>query len=80
MVEEFNITKHLLVPQHTKLSEEERKNLLEEFNIKLNQLPKILEGDAAIQNLGAEVGDIIKIIRKSPTNGKQDVYRVVVHG
>jgi len=80
MAEEFNITKHSLVPEHVKLTDEEKKSLLQEFNIKLNQLPMILKSDVAIQGLEPKVGDIIKIIRPSPTNIKQAVYRVVVHG
>jgi DNA-directed RNA polymerase subunit H (RpoH/RPB5) len=80
MAEEFNITKHTIVPEHMKLSDVEKKSLLEEFNIRLNQLPMILKSDAAIQNLDPEVEDVIKIVRDSPTNIKQDVYRVVVHG
>ena len=80
MAEEFNITKHSLVPEHIRLGEEEKKELLESLNIELNQLPMILLSDAAIQELKPEVGDIIKIIRNSPTNIKQEFYRVVVHG
>ncbi len=80
MAEEFNIIKHSLVPEHIRLGEEEKKELLESLNIELNQLPMILLSDAAIQELKPEVGDIIKIIRNSPTNIKQEFYRVVVHG
>ncbi len=80
MAEEFNITKHSLVPEHIRLTEEEKNTLLSEHNLRLNQLPMILLSDAAIQHLKAEVGDIIKIVRVSHTNKKQDFYRVVVHG
>jgi len=80
MVEEFNITKHSLVPEHVKLKEEEVKSLLEEINIKIDQLPMISKSDVAIKHLNPEVGDIIKIIRDSPTNIKQIFFRVVVHG
>ena len=80
MVEEFNIMKHSLVPEHIRLTEEEKKTLLSEHNLRLNQLPMILLSDSAIQHLKAEVGDIIKIIRESHTTKKQDFYRVVVHG
>ena len=68
------------MPEHIRLGEEEKKELLESLNIELNQLPMILLSDAAIQELKPEVGDIIKIIRNSPTNIKQEFYRVVVHG
>jgi DNA-directed RNA polymerase subunit H (RpoH/RPB5) len=80
MAEEFNIKKHILVPEHFKLSEDEKNNLLKNHNIKLNQLPMILESDVALGELNAEIGDVIKIIRDSPTNIKKEFYRVVVHG
>lgn len=80
MAEEFDITKHSLVPEHKKISDEEKKDLLEGYNVKLNQLPVILQSDPAIQHLNPEIGDVIKIMRDSPTNIKQEFYRVVVHG
>jgi DNA-directed RNA polymerase subunit H (RpoH/RPB5) len=80
MAEEFNIIKHSLVPEHVKLTDEEKNELLENFNIELNQLPMILLSDSAIDELKPEIGDVIKIIRSSPTNIKQEFYRVVVHG
>ncbi len=78
--EEFNILKHTLVPEHIKLSEEEAKKVLEEFNVSRDYLPKILISDPAIQHLNPEYGDIIKIIRKSPTMKEAIFYRVVVNG
>ncbi len=80
MAEEFNIKKHILVPEHIKLTEGEKTSLLKDHNIKLNQLPMILESDLALEGLDAEFGDVIKIIRDSPTNIKKEFYRVVVHG
>ncbi|RME55346.1 DNA-directed RNA polymerase subunit H [Candidatus Woesearchaeota archaeon] len=75
--EKLDISKHILVPKHTKLSDEEVKSLLEEYNISLKQLPKILKNDPAISDLGAKPGDVIKIERHSPTVGKTYYYRVV---
>ncbi len=80
MAEEFDILKHSLVPKHIKLSEEEKKKFLEELNINLTQLPKIRKKDPAIKNLESKTGDVIKIIRNSPTNVESIFYRVVVHG
>lgn len=80
MAEEFNISKHSLVPEHLKLTEEEKNSLLENLNIKLNQLPMILKSDKIVAQLEAKEGDVIKITRNSPTNIKQTFYRVVVHG
>lgn len=73
----LKIDKHSLIPKHSKLSEKERKALFEQYNISLSELPKILKDDSAIQKLGAKSGDVIKIIRKSPTAGEAVFYRGV---
>ena len=70
--------KHVLVPSHRILSEKEKEELLKEKNIKLHQLPKILINDPAIKELKPKVGDVVEIIRKSPTSGETKYYRVVV--
>tara|TARA_Y100000310_G_C20570282_1_gene757643 strand:+ start:292 stop:531 length:240 start_codon:yes stop_codon:yes gene_type:complete len=71
---------HNLVPKHTKLSEKEKQELLEVYNIIPIQLPKILKKDAAIKSLEAEQGDVIKIIRASKTAKQSIFYRVVIDG
>ncbi len=75
-----DISKHILVPKHEILSEEEVKKLLEKYNITKSQLPKILASDPMVKKIGAKVGDVIKITRKSPTAGESIFYRVVVSG
>jgi len=74
----FNILKHDLVPHHSILSKKEAKKILEAYNIKKDQLPKILVTDPVARAIGARVGDIIKIIRKSPTAGESVAYRLVI--
>jgi len=69
---------HILVPKHLKLSENEKKKLLESMNISLRELPVIKANDPAIIELKVERNDIIKIIRKSPTAGESLFYRRVV--
>lgn len=75
-----DISKHILVPKHTKLPESEHKPLLEKYNIIKKQLPKILKSDPAIQYLDPQIGDIIKIERKSPTLEKMTIFRRVIDG
>ncbi len=79
MKKSIDINKHILVPKHVKLSEKEKTNLLELYNISSKQLPTILKKDSAIKGLDAKQGDIIKIIRKSPTAGEAVFYREVVN-
>ncbi|MEM2121457.1 MAG: DNA-directed RNA polymerase subunit H [Candidatus Woesearchaeota archaeon] len=71
--------KHVLVPEHIKLSEAEKKELLEKYKISLNELPRILKNDPAIAHLNVKEGDVIKIIRKSESAGESIYYRVVVN-
>lgn len=73
----INILRHELVPEHIILKEEEKKALLEKYQITETQLPKIFTTDAVVKAIGAKKGDIIKIKRKSPTAGETIYYRLV---
>ena len=80
---ELDIRSHTLVPEHILLVDEERESVLEKYQISIDNLPKILIADPAIRYLGTEErpivpGDIIKIVRRSPTAGIAIAYRVVV--
>lgn len=74
----IDISKHILVPTHILLSKEEAKEVMKKYNVKPENLPKILESDPAIRELDAKPGQIVKIIRDSRTAGKVEVYRLVV--
>ena len=74
-----DIMSHDLVPKHTILSEEEAQRVLDAFQITPAQLPKIYITDPVIKIIGAKVGDIIKIERKSPTTEVSYAYRVVTN-
>ena len=79
-MKDINIRKHMLVPEHSKLNKKEIQELLEKYNLALNELPKILLTDPAIEKLNVKPGDIIKITRDSPTAGISIYYRVVING
>ena len=68
------------MPKHALLTDNEKGELLNIYKIALRQLPRILLDDAVIQNLGGKLGDVVKIIRKSPVAGEAVYYRVVVKG
>jgi DNA-directed RNA polymerase subunit H len=68
-----------LVPRHELLSKKEAEELMEEFHIRPHQLPYVKTSDPAAQSLGAKMGDILKITRKSATAGEVVVYRYVVN-
>jgi len=80
MAKKIDITKHILVPKHIKITEKEKKELFERYNLRFVDLPKILKNDPAIKDLNVKVGDVIKIIRKSPTAGEAVFYRGVING
>lgn len=80
---DVDIFKHELVPRHKLLSEEEKKKVLEKYNVKLYDLPKIKLKDPviiALKEAGVNINawDLIEIERKSQTAGKTKFYRVVV--
>ena len=76
----YNIFEHQLVPKHELLSKKEAEELMKEFHIRPHQLPYIRTGDPAAETLGAKMGDILRITRKSPTAGEVVVYRYVLEG
>lgn len=79
-MKEVDISKHKMVPKHAILGDAEKQALLERYNITLNHLPRILITDPMAKLLDAKVGDVVKIVRESPTAGKAEYYRVVVRG
>ena len=78
MEQEIKIEKHDYVPKHVKLNQEEAEEILKKLNVTKKQLPRILKEDPAIAEFEVKKGDIIKIIRKSPTMGEAEFYRVAV--
>ena len=62
---------HALQPNNSRLKGEDVEKLLSKINISLSQLPKIKAEDPALPE-GCNVGDIIKVERKS--NDKTFVY------
>jgi len=74
----FNIFEHELVPKHEILTQEEREQLLSQHRVQPYQLPQIKASDPAVKAIGAKPGDVLQIIRKSPTAGEHIAYRYVV--
>ncbi len=69
---------HELVPEHSKLSEKDAKDLLKIYSLTIREIPKILITDPAIAHLDVKEGDIIKIKRNSRTAGETVFFRGVI--
>ncbi|MDA1196864.1 MAG: DNA-directed RNA polymerase subunit H [Nanoarchaeota archaeon] len=78
MTKKIDVSKHVLVPKHTKLSDSDKKALLNNYRITLKELPKIRKTDPAVANLQVKEGDVVKIVRPSATAGEAIFYRGVV--
>jgi len=74
----FEVSKHQLVPKHSKVSDSEKKNL-EKTGMDWKALPKILKNDPAISKLDLKSGEMVKIERKSKTAGTAIYYRAVAN-
>jgi DNA-directed RNA polymerase subunit H len=58
--------------------EDELKSVLKQYAIEKEQLPKIKVVDPVIQEIGAQVGDVVKITRISQTADEAFYYRLVI--
>lgn len=76
----FNIFEHSIVPIHQILTPEEREEVLANYRVKPHQLPRIKASNPVARAIGAKAGDVVRIIRDSPTAGEYVSYRYVVEG
>jgi len=82
----FNVLKHMMVPRHELLSDEETDKVLKRLKITRDQLPKIKDTDAAIKTLKAAMNrdipekSVVRIIRDSQTSETAEVFRLVIRG
>ena len=73
-----DVGQHTLVPEHTVVEDEsEIDAVLEEYDIKRTDLPKIKRTDPALPDEAA-TGDVIRIVRDSRTTDQAVVYRLVI--
>ena len=78
MTIKFAVKDHDNVPEHILLTPEEGEKILALYGIEAPQLPKIHVNDPAAKEINAKVGDIIRIIRRSPTANQSVFYRLVI--
>ena len=73
-----SLSEHHLVPKHEILSDDETQKLFSQFGIDFDKLPQVSQEDPMAQELGAKVGNIIRIARNSLVAGETLYYRRVV--
>ena len=78
MSTKLNVLEHVMVPDHKIMSEDEVSALLSHYKITTEQLPKIFHDDPAVKIIGANVDDVIRIVRMSHTAGRAEAYRLVI--
>jgi DNA-directed RNA polymerase subunit H (RpoH/RPB5) len=75
----FNPTRHVLVPKHIKLTNDEVSEVMEKYLIKGKiQMPYIMHADPISKWLGLKQGDVVKIERYNENSGLSYYYRVCV--
>ena len=74
----FNITKHKLVPKHIKITDIREINKLKKdlYIDSIYKLPVISKTDPVARYYNLLIGDVVKIIRNSPSYGVHISYRV----
>ncbi|MBU0635971.1 DNA-directed RNA polymerase subunit H [Candidatus Micrarchaeota archaeon] len=66
-----------LVPWHEIVLAPEKDQILKKYGLSQDRLPQLLRDDPIVQALEANRGDLIRIIRNSPTAGMSTYYRIV---
>ena len=75
----FNILKHTLVPKHRILSEKEKQEVMDEYNIKtLKEFPEISRFDPVAIAIGLRPNQVCEISRPSKTTIYTKYYRYCV--
>jgi DNA-directed RNA polymerase subunit H len=74
----FSLLDHESVPKHEIMPEGELKSVLSKYSVEKEQLPKIKVQDPVSKEIGAVIGDVVKITRKSQTAGEAEYYRLVI--
>jgi DNA-directed RNA polymerase subunit H (RpoH/RPB5) len=74
---QFNILEHVLVPSHRVLSEAEKNQVKNKYNITNdNEFPDISRFDPVAQIIGIRPGEVCEIIRPSKTAISAPYYRI----
>ena len=75
----FNILDHKLVPEHRVMSEEEKQDIKQKYNIvKDSEFPEISRYDPVAMVIGLRPGMVCEITRSSKTAIQSKYYRLCI--
>jgi DNA-directed RNA polymerase subunit H (RpoH/RPB5) len=74
----INISKHVFVPKHIILNDEEIEEVCSKYNIKKNNFHRILSQDPMAKFLGLRLGQVVKVNSSNPIVGYTPSYKVCV--
>jgi DNA-directed RNA polymerase I, II, and III subunit RPABC1 len=70
------VSRHELVPPHAKLTDAEVRAVMETYMLTDKKcLPSISSGDPMAKYLGVRPGDVVRVLRPSPSAGASVAYR-----
>ncbi|MDO8627936.1 MAG: DNA-directed RNA polymerase subunit H [Candidatus Diapherotrites archaeon] len=73
------IQEHVSVPKHEVVPKTKVEQILQKYGIdSVDKVPGILPEDPVVEELNAVKGDLIRIVRKSPTASEAIYFRVVM--
>jgi len=76
----YNVLEHFLNPDLAVIEKNEATKIINKYGGNPFNFPIMLSTDPSAEKIGAQTGDIVKVIRKSPTNITSIYYRFVVEG
>jgi DNA-directed RNA polymerase subunit H (RpoH/RPB5) len=75
----INVSRHALVPKHIPIrNPDEIKKILQEYKSTPQQFPQILRTDMQARYLALKPGELVRILRPSPSAGTYEIYRSCV--
>ena len=76
----IDLVNHISVPKHELLSKEDSKALLDSYNVKKREMPKMYISDPVSRYYNAQVGQIFTITRPSEVSCLAPYHRLVIKG
>jgi DNA-directed RNA polymerase subunit H (RpoH/RPB5) len=70
---------HILYPSFKPLTPDEKEQVLQEYDLKLKDLPRIEKVDFIVRYFNLKCGDLLEITRPSIASGEAVTYRVVTN-